>query len=269
MEEGDVDAADEEDLFKLERETLMNKTGKFDSVPMERMGNSKAERRPARKRTGPSSSGGEFVQLDEQDPASESSVDRSALEKHANEVAARTTVRQYFDAIQMAGSVDRQWAMVVFLLFLSMGIALAGAFFAAINWAAWFVLLPIFISVIAAFIAIVIALRPFGIHHWAMDTVVFLIPLAFATWEVGYGIVYLGSSIMCQKGDMAYCDTEYSYDQIGAAAIVDLVAGVLMAIAAIGMLSASTESRESQKQNEALALQTKQAVDKMSKDHQK
>jgi len=267
-------ADSDDDTVDMELQELVSRPGEFNSVPMQPMGKSKLQKRRARADNGSSTADkttssrtGTFERLDEDPKEEDTPVDRVALERHANEVALRTAVRQYFEALQVVGSVDRQWAMAVFLLFLTVGIALGAAFFAAINWAAWFVLLPIYISVIATFMAIVLSLQPFRIAHWAADTIVFLVPLAFATWEVGYGIVYLGSSIQCQRGDTAYCDTEYSYDQIGAAAIVDLVAGVLMAIAAVGMLSASTESREIHKQSKALALQTRQAVGNMREEY--
>jgi hypothetical protein len=101
------------------------------------------------------------------------------------------------------------------------------------------------------------------LSHWAVDLVIFLIPLAFAAWEVGYAVIYIGSSLQCSSGNVAYCDTEYSYDQIGGAAVICGFAGILMGIGALAIMSATVSSRTLQAQNKELAARTKKAVSEL------
>lgn len=196
-----------------------------------------------------------------QDPEEEEPpLTRQELATRATQAAEETTPQEYFQYTERIGSVDRQWSMAVFLFALTTGLALVGAFAAAINWVAWFVLLPVMLSVIASILVLVISLRPFMLSHWAADLVIFLIPLAFAAWEVGYAVIYIGSSLQCSSGNVAYCDTEYSYDQIGGAAIICGFAGILMGLGALAIMSASVSSRTLQAQNKELAARTKKSV---------
>ena len=147
--------------------------------------------------------------------------------------------RAYLSGFETANTTERVSGVFFFSVIMLMVYGFLCIAAAVYNWVAYFLLIPVWLSVLGAIVALIAVIQPFTNWHWALIMAFAVVPLAFVVWTGAYAIVYTISAYDCQTGNTAQCTPPFSPEQIAVGAWLNAVPFLLMIFTTLAVMNAA------------------------------